>query len=95
MKVRIRWASTDYNEDVNPYPYFKVPEDQLIEFPGFVYHCHFLQHEDNELMRPIMMQPSKFFPKEIRNQSMRACMDGKPEGWRSRSECINKLTGCA
>lgn len=41
MKIRIRWTSADYN---GIYPYFKVPEDQLIEFPGYVYHCHFLQH---------------------------------------------------
>jgi hypothetical protein len=30
----------------------------MIEFPGFVYHCHILPHEDNEMMRPIMLTPS-------------------------------------
>jgi FtsP/CotA-like multicopper oxidase with cupredoxin domain len=45
----------------DPYPYFNIPEDELIEFPGFIYHCHFLNHEDNSLMRSIMMQPSERF----------------------------------
>jgi hypothetical protein len=29
-----------------------------MEFPGFVYHCHILPHEDNEMMRPYMLLPS-------------------------------------
>jgi hypothetical protein len=95
FRVRIRWASTDYDELLSPYPYFKVPEDQLIEFPGFVYHCHFLQHEDNELMRPIMMQPSPYFPTTIDNPDLRNCMKGKAEGWKSRSECINQIVKCS
>jgi FtsP/CotA-like multicopper oxidase with cupredoxin domain len=57
--IRIRWASTGYDESKQRYPFFKVPEDQLIEFPGYVYHCHILPHEDNEMMRPIMMRPSE------------------------------------
>ena len=91
MKIRVRWASADFN---GSYPFFRVPEDQLIEFPGYVYHCHFLQHEDNELMRPIMMQPSPFMNKTIENPALRTCMNGKPEGWASRAECINKIVGC-
>ena len=70
MQVRIRWTKTEYydNYDANsipPYPYFNVDEDQLIEYPGYVYHCHFLDHEDDELMRPFMMQPSDRFSKEF------------------------------
>lgn len=42
--LRIRWAMTEYDEKVQAYPYFKIPEDQLMEFPGFVYHCHILPH---------------------------------------------------
>ena len=61
---RIRWAKTEFNPVVdaptaNKTNYFHVPEEDLIEFPGFVYHCHFLHHEDHEMMRPIMMQPSQ------------------------------------
>jgi FtsP/CotA-like multicopper oxidase with cupredoxin domain len=59
LVLRIRWASTDYLVNgKGSYPYFNTPEDQLIEYPGYVYHCHFLQHEDNKLMRSFMMQPS-------------------------------------
>lgn len=47
VRLRIRWAKTDYDPAMKPYPYFNVPEDQLIEFPGYIYHCHFLDHEDN------------------------------------------------
>ena len=57
LTLRIRWTRTGYNSTVDD-EYFHVPERELIEFPGYVYHCHFLPHEDNEMMRPIMMQPS-------------------------------------
>lgn len=58
MVLRVRWASTNYDENVAPYPYFSRSEDEMMEFPGFVYHCHILPHEDNEMMRPIMLKPS-------------------------------------
>ncbi len=29
-RVRIKWASVDYDHSVQAYPFFKVPEDQLI-----------------------------------------------------------------
>lgn len=61
IQLRIRWASTEYDPEVRSYPFFNVPEDELIEFPGFVYHCHFLNHEDNEMMRPFVMRPSVLF----------------------------------
>ncbi len=25
--------------------------------PGYVWHCHILEHEDNEMMRPYLVQP--------------------------------------
>lgn len=53
--VRIRWKRTDYDEELHGTKYFHVPEKHLIEFPGFVYHCHYLPHEDNEMMRPFIM----------------------------------------
>jgi hypothetical protein len=58
MVIRIRWTATMYDPVENGTNYFHIPEKELIEFPGFVYHCHFLQHEDLELMRAIMLQPS-------------------------------------
>ncbi len=57
-RIRIRWAMNSYNASQSPYPYFNYGEDELMEFPGMVYHCHILPHEENMMMRPIMMQPS-------------------------------------
>lgn len=42
--VRIRWTKTAYDANVDGSNYFHVDEKQLIEFPGYVYHCHFLNH---------------------------------------------------
>ena len=59
LDIRIRWTKTAYDEKIDGTNYFDVPEEQLLEFPGFIYHCHFLHHEDNVMMRPIMMEPSE------------------------------------
>ena len=101
FQVRIRWTKTDYGLDGDSYPYFSVPEDQLIEYPGFVYHCHFLNHEDNELMRTIMMQPSDKFadfytvnassPLGIKMNEKGKNLSG---GWSDRYEAMNELMGC-
>ena len=57
LQFRIRWAKSNYTEaDKAAGTYFHVPNDQLREYPGFIYHCHILPHEDNEMMRPIMVQ---------------------------------------
>ena len=58
VTVRIRWAKTDYDPKIDGSHYFHGNETELLEFPGYVYHCHFLPHEDNEMMRPFMMKPS-------------------------------------
>ena len=41
-RVRIRFAS----QDGSPYPF------DATQGPGYVWHCHLLEHEDNEMMRP-------------------------------------------
>jgi hypothetical protein len=28
--------------------------------PGYVWHCHILEHEDNEMMRPLKIMPAAF-----------------------------------
>lgn len=101
MVLRIRWAKTEYLVDKRgSYPYFSTPEDQLIEYPGYVYHCHFLQHEDNKLMRPFQMQPSDQFAKHynMSGTPLGDCMAKKglnnSDGWSSRYDCINELSGC-
>jgi hypothetical protein len=59
LVLRIRWTRTDYNESSHKASgsYFHIPVDQLIEYPGYVSHCHISAHEDNEMMRPFMLQP--------------------------------------
>lgn len=101
IQVRIRWTSTEYDPEVKPYPFFNVPEDQLIEFPGFVYHCHFLNHEDNEMIRPISLKPSFFFDQyypPAKGSALANCMKEKglknADGWSARYECMNKILGC-
>lgn len=64
LVLRIRWTKTDYNKERDGTNYFDVPEKHLIEFPGFVYHCHFMNHEDKVMMRPFMMQPSEAYKKK-------------------------------
>ena len=58
LTIRIRWTKTDYDEERDGSEYFNIDEADLVEFPGYVYHCHFLNHEDHEMMRPIMVQHS-------------------------------------
>ena len=55
-KIRLRIAPTDAPTSgpgtpvpgVNPYPF-----DPTLA-PGYVWHCHILDHEDNEMMRPFL-----------------------------------------
>ena len=55
--VRIRFAPTEApvtgsgapTPGVNPYPFDPTAD------PGYVYHCHIIDHEDNEMMRPLLV----------------------------------------
>jgi hypothetical protein len=60
MVVRVRWTETSYDDQtLQEYPYFSfASEDALTEFPGYVYHCHLLDHEDKDMMRPFVLTPS-------------------------------------
>ena len=74
VMVRIRWAKSHMsNREFRAAhekgdPFFTVPEAELLEYPGYVYHCHILIHEDNEMMRPIMMQPHVYADGSRQNQ---------------------------
>ena len=52
--IRIRFAPIDQTIPNTPYP-FDATTDTL--GPGYVWHCHILDHEDNEMMRPYMVLP--------------------------------------
>jgi FtsP/CotA-like multicopper oxidase with cupredoxin domain len=47
--IRLRWAE----QNGNPFPF------DATAGPGYVWHCHLLEHEDNEMMRPyIVVSPA-------------------------------------
>jgi FtsP/CotA-like multicopper oxidase with cupredoxin domain len=96
--LRIRWTMTEYDEKVQAYPYFKIPEDQLMEFPGFVYHCHILPHEDNEMMRPYMLQPSDAYlttlAVKLKAQGTTYNQSSLAYSWSDKQLKINKKLGC-
>jgi FtsP/CotA-like multicopper oxidase with cupredoxin domain len=55
-RVRIRFApqytkESDLKPGVNPFPF------DATAGPGYVWHCHILDHEDNDMMRPMKMTP--------------------------------------
>jgi FtsP/CotA-like multicopper oxidase with cupredoxin domain len=49
-RIRVRFAPQNVNEDnilgKNLFPFDPTAG------PGYVWHCHILDHEDNEMMRP-------------------------------------------
>ncbi|HWQ80424.1 MAG TPA: multicopper oxidase [Anaerovoracaceae bacterium] len=54
LRIRVRYAPTDIpvcdvRPGVNLFPFDPA------EGPGYVWHCHILDHEDNEMMRPIVL----------------------------------------
>jgi FtsP/CotA-like multicopper oxidase with cupredoxin domain len=60
-RIAVRWAPTDL-------PATTFPNDPTAVFPfnpngghGFVWHCHIIDHEDNEMMRPDQVQENPAF----------------------------------
>jgi len=54
LRLMVRWAPTDIAAGLNP----TIPAN-AVWFPfspdsghGYVWHCHIIDHEDNEMMRP-------------------------------------------
>jgi FtsP/CotA-like multicopper oxidase with cupredoxin domain len=55
-RIRVRWAPQENTESpqpgVNPFPFDPTnPAD-----PGYIWHCHLLEHEDHDMMRPIRVE---------------------------------------
>ena len=54
--IRIRFTK----QDGSPFPF------DATEGPGYVWHCHLLEHEDNEMMRPyIVVSSAQNFALEV------------------------------
>jgi len=56
-RIVIRWAETDApiattSAGANTYPF---SEAELFDAVGYVWHCHIIDHEDNEMMRPYIV----------------------------------------
>ncbi len=59
-RIRVRFAPQDVvnsKPGVNPYPFNPAAE------PGYVWHCHILEHEDNEMMRPYKVRVPRHYCK--------------------------------
>jgi FtsP/CotA-like multicopper oxidase with cupredoxin domain len=55
-RIVVRWAPTDL-------PAATAPANAAYAFdpgdpPGYVWHCHIIDHEDNEMMRPTSVRPN-------------------------------------
>ena len=55
-RIMVRWAPTDI-------PAVRVPGEANFPFDpngghGYVWHCHIVDHEDNEMMRPLEVNPN-------------------------------------
>jgi FtsP/CotA-like multicopper oxidase with cupredoxin domain len=50
-RIRVRWAPQEPEKDTTPDNPFRF--DPTVA-PGYVWHCHILEHEDNEMMRPFL-----------------------------------------
>lgn len=55
-RIVARWAPQDVPVDAVS-PGHNLYAFDPTEPPGYVWHCHILDHEDNEMMRPYLVQP--------------------------------------
>ena len=76
--VVVRWSPTDL-------PLNTRANQQLFAFdpsigPGYVCHCHIIDHEDNEMMRPfkVTANPSRQLIAQARNGSLNLTNEQKP-----------------
>jgi FtsP/CotA-like multicopper oxidase with cupredoxin domain len=61
-RIAVRWAPTDIPVTAGADKLF-YPFDPSDNFQyGYVWHCHIIDHEDNEMMRPDVVQPNPAAP---------------------------------
>lgn len=60
MTYMVRFAPTDLPVST-PRPFSRFGFDPS-KGPGYVWHCHIIEHEDNDMMRPMNVQPNPFRP---------------------------------
>jgi spore coat protein A len=54
-RIAVRWAPQDVAAGLTKAGTDPFPFDPTTGGPGYVWHCHILDHEDNEMMRPIVI----------------------------------------
>jgi len=59
-KIAVRWAPTDIPKDTTDMTQLGFPFDPN-HGHGYVWHCHILDHEDNEMMRPTAVWTNENF----------------------------------
>jgi FtsP/CotA-like multicopper oxidase with cupredoxin domain len=55
-RLAVRWAPQARPAGSTRPGQNDFPFDPTVSGPGYVWHCHILDHEDNEMMRPMLMQ---------------------------------------
>ncbi|MHB1318594.1 MAG: multicopper oxidase family protein, partial [Anaerolineae bacterium] len=55
-RIAVRWAPTDLATNLDPAE-LVYPFDPAVLGRGYVWHCHIVDHEDNEMMRPDEVVP--------------------------------------
>ncbi|MCL6590596.1 MAG: multicopper oxidase domain-containing protein [Firmicutes bacterium] len=55
-RIRVRWAPQELPTGAVVPGQNKFPINPFVG-PGYIWHCHMLEHEDNELMRPLEVAP--------------------------------------
>ena len=78
-RIVVRWAETDYAVNAvsagsNAYTAFD-PTAALIGGVGYVWHCHIVDHEDNEMMRPYIVMADKT-ANSVTNKSISRTTEG-------------------
>jgi len=61
-RIALRYAPTDLALNTAPNKLFYPFDPSGSQQYGYVWHCHILDHEDNEMMRPEMVQLNPFAP---------------------------------
>ena len=56
-RIAVRWAPQDVAVNAVRVGQNTFPFNPSTQGPGYVWHCHILDHEDNEMMRPYLVTP--------------------------------------
>jgi FtsP/CotA-like multicopper oxidase with cupredoxin domain len=58
-RIMVRWTPTDIvvgSETPGVSQYLSITTAELVDAIGYVWHCHIVDHEDNEMMRPYVLR---------------------------------------